>query len=530
VIVGNDVTTSFTDGAGHVVAVFNANDANLVGSPQNDLILGEGGNDIIDGVSGDDVLYGGAGNDTLRGGTGNSFLSGGPGNDTDEISGTGTKHLIDSAADLKNDHVFFIEPDGTRKDITGAFIQQGNQNVWISADGKTTITHKSPYTITDNDTGIQVVVDNFVDGDFGVDLEDTPTNPQTTRDIVGDLEPVTPQRLDDLGNVVTTGNAAPDRADTLFDSAGNDHILAGGGGDFVFATRGGDDFIEAGAGSDLVEAGPGNDLVVGGADRDVLFGGLGDDRLFAEDQVTLDQAIADGAVTPPVARDGELLSGNEGADQLVGSGWDDILEGGEGADLIVAGAGNDIVQADGDLRGLVGGTTTTLLASSDTDADGSPLGTVVISSGPGVFVPVANQGDDLVYAGAGDDFVFGGGGADVLLGEAGNDFLFGEAGDDVLEGGEGNDVLSGDNGGSVLDYSQHGNDFIDGGAGDDHIYGDGGSDALYGGEGNDQIIGDSSATNAGGGEREREWAEAGLAGRNDRNGSKRGFVDEHLGR
>src|SRR5207247_294844 len=120
-------------------------------------------NDIIDGVTGDDVLYGGAGSDTLRVGSGDSYLSGGPGHDTYEISGTGTKHLIDSAADLKNDHVFFIEPDATRRDITGTFFGTGAPNTWTSADGKSTITHQSPYTITDNATGAQIVVDNFVD-------------------------------------------------------------------------------------------------------------------------------------------------------------------------------------------------------------------------------------------------------------------------------------------------------------------------------------------------------------------------------
>src|SRR6266568_4734957 len=460
------------------------------GNNNANLIIGGNGGDVLDGNYGDDVIYCGTGNDHLYAEDGNSWLIGGGGNDEYHISGTGTKHVIDTDPTSK-DRIFL---DGVL--LAGKFIASSTSpNVFTSLDGRITINDPpEEITITDSSGG-DVVIDNFQDGDFGINLEDAPQDSQITRTITGDLEPQQPLAFDDLGNVVTTGNAAPNRADTLFDSAGNDHILAGGGDDTVNASRGGDDFIEAGAGTDLVEAGAGNDLVAGGSGRDILFGDLGNDRLFAGDQVDVAQAIADGADAPDAGPDGEWLSGNEGDDLLVGSDATDALLGGEGADIIVAGGGGDVIEADGDVRGLEGASPS-LNASSTTDPDGSAAGTTAIV-GAGVRVAITAPGDDVVYAGAGDDFVFGGGGDDVLFGEAGNDFLFGESGNDDIEGGDGNDVLSGDNGGSVLDYSQHGDDFIDGGAGDDTIFGDGGSDDLFGGDGNDQIVGDSSDINSG---------------------------------
>ncbi|WP_051213302.1 M10 family metallopeptidase [Rubritepida flocculans] len=62
----------------------------LVGSPFDDILLGDGdanvllgqgGNDILLGLEGNDSIYGGAGNDQLRGNAGADFLNGGAGND-----------------------------------------------------------------------------------------------------------------------------------------------------------------------------------------------------------------------------------------------------------------------------------------------------------------------------------------------------------------------------------------------------------------------------------------------------------------
>lgn len=68
---------------------------NLVGGPQNDILIGneianflrgEDGDDIVYGNGGDDSLLGGNGNDLLRGGPGDNFIDGGTGVDTVDYS------------------------------------------------------------------------------------------------------------------------------------------------------------------------------------------------------------------------------------------------------------------------------------------------------------------------------------------------------------------------------------------------------------------------------------------------------------
>ena len=102
-------------------------------------------------------------------------------------------------------------------------------------------------------------------------------NPSLTNTIEGDLaprdfsdEPGIQAQADEWGNVITEG-PEPDRKDVLFDTPGNDEILAGGGEDLVIASRGGDNAIDAGAGDDKVS--------VGGAGSNRVEGGAGNDNL-----------------------------------------------------------------------------------------------------------------------------------------------------------------------------------------------------------------------------------------------------------
>jgi RTX calcium-binding nonapeptide repeat (4 copies) len=62
---------------------FQGDDSNeaILGTPENDLLLGGGGNDAIDGIPGDDCLFGEGGDDALDGADGHDFLSGGAGAD-----------------------------------------------------------------------------------------------------------------------------------------------------------------------------------------------------------------------------------------------------------------------------------------------------------------------------------------------------------------------------------------------------------------------------------------------------------------
>ncbi len=123
-----------------------------------------------------------------------------------------------------------------------------------------------------------------------------------------------------------------------------------------------------------------------------VFGGLGDDLLDASDYF---------------AQESLLMVGDDGADEIRGSGGSDLLRGGAGDDLIVGNAGFDFINGgDGDdiLRG--------------------------------------NGGNDVLRGEAGNDKLNGGLGSDELIGGDGDDFLVGLGGADKADGGAGFDTLS----------------------------------------------------------------------------------------
>src|SRR6266480_2567280 len=499
----------------------------LLGGNQNDLIFGEGGNDTLDGGAGDNVLYGGTGRDTLKVASGNSYLSGGAEADIYEISGTGIAHLIDSAAELQNDRVFFVSPNGTRTEATGKFIRTGTSNVWTSPDGLRVITHDSPYTITDNVTGEQIVIESFEDGDFGIDLMEAPTPITPTREINGDLQPIDfdpPNQnyhTDDLGNLVVDPNTpAPGRHDQLRDSAGSDHIVSGGGSDLIDLDaanlgaggpgsngRGGDDWIQTGDGRDGVFSGSGNDLIEGGTGGtqgqrgdgivvtttlggDVLHGGAGDDRIFGDSQIDLAAAISAGNTQTATGNKGDWLSGQAGDDILVAGADNDVLAGGSGADLLIGGAGDDNLIGDANWVAQ----SFDWFYHDEPPGPGERTGSRVFEPFSGETNPV-DSGADTIYAGAGTDWVRGGGGDDVIYGEGGNDDIAGEWGNDELFGGAGNDFIAGD-AVYITNDADHGDDYLDGGDGNDTLQGNGGADVLFGGIGDDVLYGDDSYVSA----------------------------------
>lgn len=351
--------------------------------------------------------------------------------------------------------------------------------------------------------------------------DETIAPPTTERSIVGDLAPIDcgPEPglqygYDALGNVIVNpDNSAPDRVDTLYDSAGNDLMQSGGGNDLINATRGGNDRIEAGngddwvsagngddqvlggAGSDLLGGADGQDLVEGGADSDGLFGEAGNDELFADGKQERQAALdANDASAGTSSVRGDLADGGAGADFVVGGADADVIMGGADEDLLLGGAGNDNLWGDG----------TTPFAYRDWSVarriEERHGVTYYQSEFTRAGIETTAGGDDLIFGGAGDDWLFGDGGDDFIDGGADNDVIFGQQGDDQLLGSAGHDVLSGDElddpeePDSGLNGALHGNDDLDGGDGDDTVVGNGGDDVLIGGAGHDVLNGDDGKT------------------------------------
>ena len=289
--------------------------------PARQIIFGSGGNDdgslsispALTGGSEADRLYGMGGNDTLQGNGGNDYLEGGQGADSYVWnSGDGLDTIRDT------DGLGGIVVNGQ---TLGAGETKDGGRSYTSTDANNI---KHTYTVLAGDInsaqGATLLIDSTIEvfnyhaGDLGLTLGNAapvqPTQPgSTTRDIVGDFGPMDfydangnlVYQYDDLGNLVTDPNKAGPRADTLYDSAGNDRIASGGGNDTINLMRGGDDLVDSGSGDDTVNKtasgnatltlGDGADRlyvnaastgildISGGAGRDYAEGGAGSDLI-----------------------------------------------------------------------------------------------------------------------------------------------------------------------------------------------------------------------------------------------------------
>ncbi|MCB5184520.1 hypothetical protein LG201_04815 [Methylobacillus gramineus] len=459
-------------------------------------MLGGSTADMLVGGGGNDVLYGGAGNDVLNGGLGNDTLIGGEGVDTYIFNSGDHDTIIDS--DRKG-WIKYRGLDGSVQYITlaGAFIaatQQGNQwQFTLPSGGVATLSHNSPWKITMPDGSILELGEDFEDGDFGIRLfDDNATQATYDREIRGDLTPLNTTSTDELGNLIVTSTEAPGRADVLYGSAQNDHILGLAGDDHIEDFRGGDDKLDGGAGNDQILAGEGDDILIGGDGQDRLFGHAGDDYLYAQQEISLEDALILNQTQQASGLKGDFLDGGLGDDVLIGDAGNDFLNGSHGHDALIGGGGDDNMYGDGIATNVQAGWSVSRVVTTGQD------GNLYEHQFANVDFQSSHEGgNDLMYGGAGDDWMFGGVGNDYLDGGTGNDVLFGEAGSDVLYGGDGDDVLVGDDPANTSGadegddwlYGGNGDDRLSGNGGNDHLYGEAGSDTLNGGTGDDYLDG-----------------------------------------
>ena len=277
----------------------------------------------------------------------------------------------------------------------------------------------------DNDSN-QIIVQHWsASKNLNITLDDNvtpPPAPAATRTIVGDLKPIDTdpvtsglqEGVDDLGNVLTSG-AEPGRADTLNGSAGND-LIQGLGGDDTLMGNAGDDRLEGGTGQDYLDGGAGKDTLIGGSgDGETLLGGTENDHIYADQELTIDNAYVLGETQTGTGQLGDFLDGGAGDDTLIGAAGNDIILGGDGKDIIMGAGGDDNILSDDAYSFDPLGVTRSVSNEEYTLTQ--------------LFVSDTTTGsDDVVYAGAGDDWVFAGGGNDFIDAGIGNDVIFGEAG------------------------------------------------------------------------------------------------------
>jgi Ca2+-binding RTX toxin-like protein len=343
------------------------------------------------------------------------------------------------------------------------------------------------------------------------------------------------------------------RPDTILGEGGNDTIFSSTLGGSLIDGGADNDILQSRGPGDTIIGNAGNDSIRSQQLRTLLIGNQGRDTLSADLTASLYGGVDRDFLIGQSANN--YLFGNKDEDTLLGGiQGGDFLYGGGGADLLgfvgtngqsnltgvaVSGAvgglnqGNNYVSGDLGADSIVGiNTGDTLLGGDDNDSiigvgslnfldGGSGNDTVRIQN------PVATQqfstnlavvgvSQTTLLGGAGDDSLYGGvgrfgEGQNYLDAGDGNDTIRGFALQDALYGGEGNDLIvtanpnvltiqgsttqPGFTGENTL-YGGGGNDTLMAGFSTDFLYGDAGNDSLSGkfslldgGDGNDTLYG-----------------------------------------
>ena len=420
----------------------------VVGSDENDRLIGDAGDNVLQGEAGSDHLIGGVGNDTIDGGGHDDFIDGGEGNDaltgsfgTDTINGG----LGDDTIDAE-----FVDYSST---LLGVDVNLATQTA----------------------SGVEAGTDTLINvhGVIGGQGADTMVG--------GDLA----DNLSGGGGNDTIDGAAG--SDTIDGGEGSDTIDGGAGDDLIQdASASGNDNYDGGAGFDTLSyflaarsltvdlttstvSGPetGTDTI---SNIEKVVAGMGDDTILGNGDGN-DLGGFDGNDFIDGAAGNDSLDGGRGNDSIDGGAGNDTIQGGDGNDTIEGGAGNDTVRAFwGDDLVIAGEGDDSYEAGGTRDFDtisfaGTTLGVTVdfetrLASGAETGNDTIN-GFEAVIGGAGADVIRAGFTSDLLEGGAGNDILEGRSGDDTVLGGLGDD--------RIVDSFGSGNDVYDGGAGNDTV-------------------------------------------------------------
>jgi Ca2+-binding RTX toxin-like protein len=215
-------------------------------------------------------------------------------------------------------------------------------------------------------------------------------------------------------------DACEGAAPTIVGTAGDD-VIAGTPGDDVIAALAGNDTIDAGGGNDIVCGGPGNDTLMGNDGNDLLVGGAGDDAYdggSGTDMASFAGAASEVDASLPTGR-----ATGDGTDSL--SGIEDLTGPSDAISVLTGDDGANVLIGGGDISVLSGG----------------PGDDTLIGGARGWATLIGGKGDDTLIGGGRGDELDGGMGDDVLRAGGGGDGLVGGPGNDLIGGGTGEDVV-----------------------------------------------------------------------------------------
>ena len=507
---------NFIAGSGNDLVAGNAIANYLNGRDGDDRIWGSGGDDILEGGAGADQLDGDAGMDwvsyrdsdaAVTVNLANATVSGGhadgdvlteienvigsdyedvlTGNDdTNRLEGGAGADQLDGGAGV--DWVSYQWSDaGVTVDLAEGTFEGGD----AQGDGFADIEHivgSDHQDVLTGDNGPNVLYgiggDDELQGNGGDDQLEGGVGSDRLDGGAG--EDILSYLLSDAGVTINLENGTAEGGDaqgdviTGFENVvGSEHrdVLAGDGGANVLYGIGGADELLGDDGDDVLEGGIGSDRLNGGAGVDWVSYYESDAGVTVNlSDNTASGGHAQGDVLSNIENIAgslyqDVLTGDDGAnelfgyeddDELQGNDGDDVLEGGGGSDRLYGGSGTDTVSYKSSYIGV------RVNLKEGTLEGGHAVGDVLtgIENIAGSVYRDVLVGDDGVNRLDGDE------GDDELKGDIGNDQLFGNLGDDWLYGGDGDDELRGN----------EGNDRLFGEVGEDDLYGDEGDDELHG--------------------------------------------------
>ncbi|MDO7834268.1 calcium-binding protein [Sphingobium sp. HBC34] len=461
-----------------------SNFENIEGSLYSDHLTGDAGNNVIDGWHGGDTMAGLGGDDI--------FL---------------VDHVLDNVVEVPGQGY-----DTIYSAVSYSLEGRDVEMLVLSGSGALNATgNASANTLIGNDDA------NMLDGKGGADL------------LVG-------EGGDDAYVVDGAGTRVIETAGEGYDSVrtsvdlnlsgqsieavrmlGTARVLVGGNVDSRIVGNDGVNLILAGAGDDRVFGGAGDDRIEGGAGRDYLDGGAGVDSLSYEHAaagVVVSLGIDGAQNTRGAGVDAvtgfENIRGSAFADRLTGDDHGNVISGLDGADVMIGLLGDDVYYVDnaGDkVVEKVGGGYDTVFAVVDYRLVGNVEALTL--TGRGNIDATGNGQDNVLTGNAGNNRLNGGAGADMMIGKGGDDiYHVASAGDVVVEqAGEGHDLVISSVAYTLGDHVEdlrfvggenlvgHGNALANdmrGNAGSNTLWGGAGHDVLTGGAGGDNFVFDTA--------------------------------------
>ena len=465
-------------------------DINGTGNSQANLLTGNDGNNVLDGGAGVDTLIGGQGNDT--------YVVDNVGDIIIEGSDAG----IDT---IRTNFSWTLANNFENLELTGSEDLTGTGNSVANS-----LTGNSGNNVLDGKVGADTMiggagddtyyVDNIADVVIEVDGEGTD---KVYSSVTYKLDSAVEQLVltgtsdlnatgNELGNLIY-GNDGANRIDG---GLGADTMAGGAGDDIYYVDNTGDQVIEQdGNGNDTVRSSvsytlgayienlelqgsgningsgnsldnrivgtAGNNILTGNGGADTLIGGYGDDIYIVNDaRVVVQENSGEGTdtvrssvsyVLSASIENIELLgtgninaTGNEDANQLVGNDGNNLLDGGASADTMAGGLGNDTYVVDN---------------VNDIVSEGVDAGRDLVMAS--ISYQVGANVEDLTLTGLSSINGTGSNVDNILRGNAGNNTLDGLAGADTMYGGAGSDTYIVDNVGDVvIEYALEGVDLV----------------------------------------------------------------------